>query len=268
MAFLFLDHLTKIYPLRHSLPKGEHRQGHCVFSDLCLTIEEGEFVSLIGHSGCGKSTLINLIAGFDRPTAGRILLEDKEVKRPGLDRMVVFQNFALMPWLSAYENIAMAVRCAYPHWEEERVRAWTEKYLHLTNLSEASQKRPPHLSGGMQQRVGIARAFAVNPKVLLLDEPFAQIDPFTRNEIQAELEWMYYADHKTVFMVSHDVDCAILLSDRILIMSNGPDAKIIDEIHVTLPRPRLGETTLPYAETMELRKRILAGLTQGASSLQ
>jgi nitrate/nitrite transport system ATP-binding protein len=189
----------------------------CIFKDATIKIEKGEFVTCIGHSGCGKSTLLNIIAGLETPTEGGIILNGREASGPGLDRMVVFQNFALMPWMTVFENIALAVRSAYPDWSREQVSAHVTKYIELVGLKGAENKRPVALSGGMKQRVGLARAFSIEPKVLLLDEPFAQIDALTRGVIQEELIQMWNNSRNTVFMVTHDVDEAILLSDRILL---------------------------------------------------
>ena len=182
----------------------------CIFKDATIKIEKGEFVTCIGHSGCGKSTLLNIIAGLETPSEGGIILNGREASGPGLDRMVVFQNFALMPWMTVFENIALAVRSAYPDWSHEQVTAHVNKYIALVGLKGAEDKRPTALSGGMKQRVGLARAFSIEPKVLLLDEPFAQIDALTRGVIQEELIQMWNTSRNTVFMVTHDVDEAIL----------------------------------------------------------
>ncbi|MDE0405274.1 MAG: ABC transporter ATP-binding protein [Nitrospira sp.] len=198
----------------------------CIFEDVTVKINKGEFVTVIGHSGRGKSTLLNIIAGLETPTEGGAILNGQEVTGPGLDRMVVFQNFALMPWMTVFENVALAVRSAYPTWSSQEIKAHVQKYIALVGLQGAETKKPTALSGGMKQRVGLARAFSIEPKVLLLDEPFAQIDALTRGVIQKELVQMWNATRNTVFMVTHDVDEAILLSDRIMLMTNGPSARI------------------------------------------
>lgn len=262
MQYLYIDHVGKAYP---SLDPAARRGTQVpVFKDVTFGLNEGEFVSMIGHSGCGKSTLLNIIAGFDTPSFGGVFLQGKPIDRPGLDRMVVFQSFALMPWLTAFENIRLAVRQAHPEWGAAQVSEWTQKYIDLMNLGGAERKRPAFLSGGMRQRVGLARAFAVNPKVLLLDEPFAQIDALTRGSIQDELVRMWQATKSTVFMVTHDVDEAILLSDRIALMTNGPDAELAEIIPIDIPRPRTRASLIDNPRYLELRNYILRFLVQGA----
>ena len=234
----------------------------CVFEGVSLEIANGEFVSIIGHSGCGKSTLLNILAGFDTPTTGEVFVDDKPIKGPGLDRMVVFQSFALMPWLSAFDNVRVAVQSAFPSWTKLEVSAHTERYLSLMGLSDLGKKMPAHLSGGMRQRVGLARAFAVQPKALMLDEPFAQIDALTRGSIQDELVRMWDKAGATVCMVTHDVDEAILLSDRIALMTNGPHAQVAEIIDVQIPRPRSREQLIESQDYMRLRARILRFLIE------
>ena len=234
----------------------------CVFEGVSLEIANGEFVSIIGHSGCGKSTLLNILAGFDTPTTGEVYVDDKPIKGPGLDRMVVFQSFALMPWMSAFDNVRVAVRSAFPSWSKGEVKAHTTRYLNLMGLSDVGKKMPAHLSGGMRQRVGLARAFAVQPKALMLDEPFAQIDALTRGSIQDELVRMWDKAGATVCMVTHDVDEAILLSDRIALMTNGPNAEVAEIIDVQIPRPRSREQLIESEDYMRLRARILKFLIE------
>ena len=223
---------------------------------------------MVGHSGCGKSTLLNILAGFEKATQGVVILDGKEVTEPGLDRMVVFQSFALMPWLSAFDNVRLAVRAAYPTWNQARVMTHTQKYIDMVGLNGAERKKPVFLSGGMRQRVGLARAFAVAPKVLLLDEPFAQIDALTRGVIQEELVNMWTAMQNTVFMVTHDVDEAMLLSDRIALMTNGPNARLAECIEVDIPRPRSRESMIDLPEYSRLRNHILHFLMRGSQKLQ
>jgi nitrate/nitrite transport system ATP-binding protein len=209
-----------------------------VFEDVNFAIARGEFVCILGHSGCGKTTILNILAGLDTASAGVVLMEEREVAGPSLDRGVVFQGHALMPWLSAMSNIAFAVRSRWPHWNRIQVQTHCQKFIDLVGLTGAEHKKPAELSGGMKQRVGIARAFAIQPKMLLLDEPFGALDALTRGVIQDELVAICAAAQQTVFMITHDVDEAILLADRILLMSNGPAARIAETVVNTLPKPR------------------------------
>jgi len=192
-----------------------------VFADVSFTLEKGEFVCIIGHSGCGKTTILNVLAGLDTATSGNVIMDGREVAGPSLDRGVVFQSHALMPWLTVRQNIAFAVKSRWPEWKAVQVDAHVEKFVALVGLSPAIDKKPSQLSGGMKQRVGIARAFSIQPKMLLLDEPFGALDALTRGTIQDELMAIVRQTQQTVFMITHDVDEAILLADRILLMSNG-----------------------------------------------
>lgn len=262
MAFLKIDFVTKYFA-------GSNGRGDlCVFRDVHFNIEKGEFVTMVGHSGCGKTTLLNIIAGLETPSKGGIILDGKEVTDPGLDRMVVFQNFSLMPWMTAYENIRIAVRAAYPKWDRQRIDEYVQQYIDMVGLTGSEHKRPAALSGGMRQRVGLARAFAVQPKVLLLDEPFAQIDALTRGVIQEELVRMWMATKNTVFMVTHDVDEAILLSDKIALMTDSPEARLAEIIEVTVPRPRSRETLIDHPEYTRIRKYIIHFLVERSRKIQ
>jgi len=262
MALLKIDFVTKYFA-------GSNGTGDlCVFRDVHFNIEKGEFVTMVGHSGCGKTTLLNIIAGLETPSKGGIILDGKEVTDPGLDRMVVFQNFSLMPWMTAYENIRIAVRAVYPKWERQRIDEYVHQYIDMVGLTGSEHKRPAALSGGMRQRVGLARAFAVQPKVLLLDEPFAQIDALTRGVIQEELVRMWMATKNTVFMVTHDVDEAILLSDKIALMTDSPEARLAEIIEVTVPRPRSRETLIDHPEYTRIRKYIIHFLVERSRKIQ
>lgn len=258
MSFLIVDHVSKYFPN----PSGSGQV--CIFKDVTIKIEKGEFVTTIGHSGCGKSTLLNIIAGLEVMSEGGVILNGREVSGPGLDRMVVFQNFALMPWMTVFDNIALAIRSAYPDWSRNQVVAHVQKYIALVGLKDAEDKRPTALSGGMKQRVGLARAFSIEPKVLLLDEPFAQIDALTRGVIQEELVQMWNTTRNTVFMVTHDVDEAILLSDRILLMTNGPEARVAEIVEVTIPRPRSRESVIEHPHYYKIRNHIIHFLVRHA----
>jgi nitrate/nitrite transport system ATP-binding protein len=251
VALLTIDHVTKHFPA----PDG--RGEVCVFRDVAFAIAEGEFVTMVGHSGCGKSTLLNIIAGLEASSAGGVLLDGRQVARPGMDRMVVFQNFSLMPWMTVFENIRLAVRAAHADWGRKEIAAYVQRYIDMVGLSGAEGKRPAALSGGMRQRVGLARAFSTQPKVLLLDEPFAQIDALTRSVIQDELVRMWSASRNTVFMVTHDVDEAILLSDRIALMTSGPAARLAEIVDVKLARPRTRAELIDDPEYLRLRTYIM-----------
>jgi len=254
VSFLEVENVSKSF----LEPNG---QALCVFRNVRLHIEKAEFVTMVGHSGCGKSTLLNIIAGLETASAGAIILDGKETDTAGLDRMVVFQNFSLLPWMSVYENIRLAVRAAYPQWDRGKVHDYVQRYVNMVGLSESEHKKPAALSGGMRQRVGLARAFAVQPKVLLLDEPFAQIDALTRGAIQDELMRMWTATKNTVFMVTHDVEEAILLSDKIALMTSGPAAELAEIVDVKFPRPRQRELLTDLPEYARIKKHIIQFLT-------
>ena len=226
--FLQVQGLAKTYP----------GAAEPVFDGVNFGIAKGEFVCIIGHSGCGKTTILNVLAGLETASAGVVLMDNREVSGPSLDRGVVFQGHALMPWLSVRRNIAFAVRSKWPDWTAAQVDAQVEKYVAMVGLSAAIDKKPSQLSGGMKQRVGIARAFAIQPKMLLLDEPFGALDALTRGTIQDELLKICAETQQTVFMITHDVDEAILLADTILLMSNGPQARVAEIVRNPLPRSR------------------------------
>lgn len=204
-----------------------------------LTISKGEFISLIGHSGCGKSTVLNIVAGLYQATTGGVLLDEKEVNAPGPERAVVFQNHSLLPWLTAYENVELAVNQVFKGKKSRaEIREWVDHNLELVHMEHAHDKRPGEISGGMKQRVGIARALAMQPKVLLMDEPFGALDALTRAHLQDSLMEIHQRLGNTVIMITHDVDEAVLLSDRVVMMTNGPAATIGEIMDVKLDRPR------------------------------
>lgn len=256
MDLLQLENISKNF-----LTHGSNDE-FCVFKDINISVKEKEYLSVLGHSGCGKSTLLNIIAGIETQSSGYVFLDNKEVSGPGIDRMVVFQNFALMPWMTVFGNIKLAVKAAFPDWDRKMVNDHTQRYIDMVGLSGAENKRPVALSGGMRQRVGIARAFAVNPRILLLDEPFAQIDALTRGVIQEELVKMWTETGITIFMVTHDVDEAIYLSDRILLMSPGPNAEVQEEIIIDIERPRSREAIIEDERYYKIRNRIIRFLSQ------
>lgn len=229
-----------------------------VLRDVNLHVGQGEYISIIGHSGCGKSTVLNLIAGLAKPTTGGIILDHKENTTPGPDRAVVFQNHSLLPWLTVYENVDLAVKKVFGRTKSRaKRREWTEQNLELVNMSHAFKKLPSEISGGMKQRVGIARALAMQPKVLLLDEPFGALDALTRSHLQDEVMRIHQRLGNTVIMITHDVDEAVLLSDRIVMMTNGPAATIGEILTIDLPRPRNRITLADSTQYNEYRAAVL-----------
>jgi nitrate/nitrite transport system ATP-binding protein len=242
-----------------------------VFAGVSFEIDKGEFVCIIGHSGCGKTTILNVLAGLDTASSGHVFMDNREIAGPSLERGVVFQSHALMPWLTVRRNIAFAVVSRWPDWSRAPVDAHVEKFVALVGLAAAIDKKPAQLSGGMKQRVGIARAFAIQPKMLLLDEPFGALDALTRGTIQDELMAIVRETRQTVFMITHDVDEAILLADRIVLMTNGaetPDGYIaggIGEIVVNpLPKSRTRAGLHHLDGYYELRNRIVDFLIRRA----
>ena len=230
-AYLKLDHIDKSFTRGGMITN--------VLKDISLVIDKGEFVSIIGHSGCGKSTLLNLVAGLTRVSAGAVLLENSEVNSPGPDRAVVFQNHSLLPWLTVYENVNLAVAKVFGRSKTKAERHdWIMENLDLVQMAHARDKRPSEISGGMKQRIGIARALSMEPKILLLDEPFGALDALTRAHLQDQMMEIHARLSNTVIMITHDVDEAVLLADRIVMMTNGPDARIGEVLDVALARPR------------------------------
>lgn len=238
------------------------RKTTCVLKDIDLEVSDGEFLTLIGPSGCGKSTLLNLIAGLIPPDEGSISVDGKPVTGPGRDRGMVFQQHVLLPWMTAYQNIRFALDCALADRSSDERHELALHYLKVVHLEDAKDKKPSQLSGGMQQRVGIARAFAIQPKVLLLDEPFGSLDALTRVSLQDHLLDAWESERKTVVMVTHDVDEAAMLSDRILVMSHGPAARFRQEVVVSFDRPRTKERLFRDPDYYELRASLLSVLTR------
>ncbi|MFT6075572.1 MAG: nitrate/nitrite transport system ATP-binding protein [Yoonia sp.] len=230
--FLSVENMTQRYP--------DGNGGDLtVFEDATFGVEKGEFVVILGHSGCGKSTIMNILAGLSDPTSGVVVMDGAEVKGPSLDRGVVFQNYSLLPWLSTLKNVTFGVAARHPEWTKAQVIEHSTNYLAMVGLEgDVIHRKPSQLSGGMRQRVSIARAFANHPKLLLLDEPFGALDALTRGTIQDELLKIWSGTEQTVFMITHDIDEAILLADRILLMTNGPFARVAESVEITIPRPR------------------------------
>jgi nitrate/nitrite transport system ATP-binding protein len=233
-----------------------------VFRDVDFGVERGEFVSLIGHSGCGKSTILNIVAGLSAASSGYVFVDGKVVSAPGLSRGVIFQNHSLLPWKSALANVTFSVRARHADWSKARIEEHSQRFLRLVGLEGAEDRRPAQLSGGMRQRVGIARAFAIEPQILLMDEPFGALDALTRATIQDQLLELWQRTGQTVLMITHDVDEAVYLSDRILVMSDGPDARIAETVAVDFPRPRQRASLLREPRYHELRAHLLDFLTQ------
>ena len=230
-TYLHIDHVTMNFPTKD----GEF----CALDDVNFSINQGEYISIIGHSGCGKSTVLNIVAGLLKASKGGVVLENKEINGPGPERAVVFQNHSLMPWLSVYENVALAVRRVFKGKKSKaEMKDWIIHNLNLVHMEHAMNKLPSEISGGMKQRVGIARALAMQPKVLLMDEPFGALDALTRSHMQDSLMEIQAKLNNTIIMITHDVDEAVLLSDKIIMMTNGPSATIGEVLEIDLPRPR------------------------------
>ena len=249
-GLISVDAVTQVFPL-------DDGGRYVALQGINLDIAAGEFVSLIGHSGCGKSTLLNLLAGLDQASEGGILINGRQVTDPGPDRMVVFQNYSLLPWLTVRQNIALAVNTVYPSKSNQERREIVERNIQTVNLSAAANKFPAELSGGMKQRVAIARALAIRPKLLLLDEPFGALDALTRGNLQQQLMQICQESGLTAVMVTHDVDEALLLSDRVVCLSNGPAAGIGHILKVPLPRPRDRLTVMDHPDYYHLRAELI-----------
>lgn len=228
--FLSIEEVSKVYPT----PTGSY----VVLEGVNLTVAEGEFICVIGHSGCGKSTLLNMVSGFATPTDGAVKLRGKVITKPGPDRMVVFQNYALLPWLTVFENVYLAIDEVFPNKPNPEKIDIVRHHLAMVGLSEAADKKPPQISGGMKQRVSIARALCIRPEVLVLDEPFGALDAITKEELQEELLNIWGENRCTVLMITHDIDEALFLCDRLVMMSNGPAANIGEIMQIPFTRPR------------------------------
>jgi nitrate/nitrite transport system ATP-binding protein len=254
-AFVEIDHVDQVFPL----PNGGR---YIALKNIDLTIQKGEFISLLGHSGCGKSTLLNIIAGLNKPAQGGVILEGQIVRQPGPDRMVVFQNYSLLPWLTVRENIALAVNRVMRDRPARERRQIVEEHIDLVKLRHAADRRPGQLSGGMKQRVAIARALSIRPKLLLLDEPFGALDALTRSGLQDQLMQIAQENQLTCIMVTHDVDEALLLSDRIVMLTNGPESYIGQILEVPFTRPRERMDVVNHPNFYALRNEIVYFLTR------
>jgi len=254
-GFLEVENLVKSYPTQD---KGEFT----VLDNVNLTIGEDEYISVIGHSGCGKSTLLKIIGGFEKATSGSIRLDGKEIRKPGADRMMVFQNYSLLPWLTVRENIRLAVDEVLKNANRAEKISIVNEHLTMVNLTAAADKYPDEISGGMKQRVGIARALAIRPKMLLMDEPFGALDALTRGKLQRQVLDIWEHNRQAVMMITHDVDEAIYMSDRIILMTNGPSAKIGEILKVPFEHPRDRTAMRNSTEYFELRNHALNFLDQ------
>ncbi|MGE5656128.1 MAG: ABC transporter ATP-binding protein [Actinomycetota bacterium] len=248
-SFLEIDGVSKVY----QTTQGPYQ----VLEDVNLTVKAGEFVCIIGHSGCGKSTLLNMVAGFNQPTAGEVRLQGQRITEPGPDRMVVFQNYSLLPWMSAAENIRLGVETVFASEPVSTQQELVKEHLEMVGLGEAADKKPGQLSGGMKQRVAIARALAIRPQVLILDEPFGALDPITREELQEELLKIWREHRCTVLMITHDIDEALFLADKVVMMTNGPAAKIGEVLEIPFSRPRVRSRLIEDPRYYELRNHAL-----------
>lgn len=260
-AFLEIDHIDKEF----RLPNGDRYRA---LNTVALRIQQGEFISLVGHSGCGKSTLLNIVAGLESASSGGIILEGRQVTAPGPDRMVVFQNYSLLPWKTVHQNIVLAVDSVLKHLSRPERRDIVDHHIRMVGLSQAAHKYPKELSGGMKQRVAIARALALRPKVLLLDEPFGALDALTRGHLQEQLMSICEENQVTALMVTHDVDEALLLSDRVVMLTNGPDAEIGKVLSVNIPRPRHRLEVVNHPDYYPLRHTMIDFLNQQKRSLR
>jgi len=247
--FLVIEGVSKIYPTSEG--------PYTVLDGVDLKVREGEFVCIIGHSGCGKSTLLNMVSGFNAPTDGIVLLQDKPITEPGPDRMMVFQNYCLLPWLSVFDNVYLAVDSVFPKKPQAEKRAIVREHLAMVGLIEAADKKPNQLSGGMKQRVAIARALSIRPQVLILDEPFGALDAITKEELQEELLQIWREHQVTVLMITHDIDEALFLADRVVMMTNGPSAHIGEILNIPFSRPRNRRRIMEDPEYYNLRNYAL-----------
>ncbi len=249
-GFLEVENLVKSYPT----PDGSEL---VVLDEIDLTINENEYISVIGHSGCGKSTLLKMVAGLEKPTSGSIRLDGKEIRKPGAERMMVFQQYSLLPWLTVQENVRLAVDEVLKKASPIEKKQIVSEHLAMVNLTAAANKYPDELSGGMKQRVGIARALAIRPKVLLMDEPFGALDALTRGKLQRQVIDIWENNPQTVMMITHDVDEALYMSDRIVMMTNSPNARIGEILEVPFPHPRDRQALRESKEYFELRNHAL-----------
>lgn len=247
--FLHIDNVSKSFPTK----QGEYT----VLKEVNLTVDKGEFICVIGHSGCGKTTLLNMVSGFSHPTKGAVRLNGKPIEKPGPDRMVVFQGYALLPWLTVFENVYLGVNVVYPEKSKAQKAQIVKDHLAMVGLTEAAEKKPTQISGGMKQRVAIARALSICPEVLILDEPFGALDAITKEELQEELLKIWNTYKCTVLMITHDIDEALFLADKLVMMTNGPEANIGEVLEIPFRRPRNRGRMMETPEYYKLRNYAL-----------
>lgn len=258
--FLVIEGVNKIYPTADG--------PYTVLDGVNLKVREGEFVCIIGHSGCGKSTLLNMVSGFNTPTDGVVMLQNNPITEPGPDRMMVFQNYCLLPWLSVFDNVYLAVDTVFPRKTQAEKRAIVKEHLAMVGLTEAADKKPSQISGGMKQRVAIARALSIRPQVLILDEPFGALDAITREELQEELLQIWRKHRVTVLMITHDIDEALFLADRLVMMTNGPAARIGEVLNIPFARPRNRRRIMEDPQYYNLRNYALDFLYRRCAHLE
>lgn len=261
-SFLKVDKLAKRYP---GAKKSD--EPITIFENVSFHLDKGEFVCVIGHSGCGKSTILNNLSGLDKASDGSILIGEKPILGPSIERGVIFQNHSLLPWLTTLKNITIAISCKFPDMDKSEITSRALHFLDMVGLKESIDKKPSELSGGMKQRVGIARAFAIEPSLLLMDEPFGALDALTRGKIQDKLIDICEQTKQTTFMITHDVDEAILLSDRILLMSDGPSARIVESVKVDIPKPRNRATIIKHPAYYKVRNHLIEFLVKRSSEM-
>jgi nitrate/nitrite transport system ATP-binding protein len=268
---LSLHNVYKVFPGRHSWPDKLLRRtspDYIALADINLNIAANQFVSIIGPSGCGKSTLLNIIAGLTQPTKGMVLLNEQSITAPGPDRGVVFQHYSLMPWMTVAENIRFAIETVFPKMPRAEQLDRVRQYIELVGLQAASKRHPHELSGGMKQRVGIARALAIAPQMLLMDEPFGALDALTRGFLQDEIARIWEQQRQTVILITHSIDEALLLSDKIIMMSRGPAAKIVEVLDIPFPRPRRRENLTQFSGYTELRAELELHLSRETRAVE
>lgn len=259
--FLKVENLSKSYPVN------SEKGFVTIYENVNFTMEKGEFICIIGHSGCGKSTILNNLAGLEHASSGTIKMLGKEVTAPSLDRGVIFQNHSILPWLTVFKNVTMAIKCKFKDMSKEDLDSRAVHFLKMVGLQDAMHKKPSELSGGMKQRVGIARAFAIEPTLLLMDEPFGALDALTRGKLQDKLVEICDKTHQTTFMITHDIDEAILLSDKILLMSDGPEATIAEVVTVNIPKPRNRATIVNHPAFYDIRNYLVDFLVNQSGTI-